>query len=131
MGAPATYRTGTGGLAHLFILLASAERWRKLRAPRSWPTGEQMTPRFKLLGRLASLHPFARDTRVIFEEEGHRYKVDGKTVPSSVTTILGKFHSHFDGAAAIKKMRQGRCWPTKRLEFLTPEGREMTDDEIL
>ena len=58
-------------------------------------------------------------------------KVDGKTVPSSVTTILGKFHSHFDGAAAIKKMRQGRCWPTKRLEFLTPEGREMTDDEIL
>ena len=57
--------------------------------------------------------------------------MDGKTVPSSVTTILGKFHSHFDGAAAIKKMRQGRCWPTKRLEFLTPEGREMTDDEIL
>jgi len=36
-------------LAHLFIFLASAERWRKLRAPRSWPTGEQMTPRSKLL----------------------------------------------------------------------------------
>ena len=71
-----------------------------------------------------------RDDRMLFDEVNHVYYVDGIRVPISATTLLGQFHSHFDADDAIKKMRGGRNWRNKQLDYMKPDGAIMTNDEI-
>ena len=80
---------------------------------------------------LKNLNPLIRDSRVAFLEESHSYFVDGKSVPTSVTVFLQRFHEKFDADEAIFKMRNGKRWPQRlREEFTHANGQPWTDDEI-
>ena len=80
---------------------------------------------------LKHLHPLIRDNRVVFLEESHLYFVDGKSVPTSVTTFLQRFHEKFDADEAISKMKNGKRWPQRlQEEFTHTNGQPWTDEEI-
>jgi hypothetical protein len=83
------------------------------------------------VGTLEALNPLLRDSRVVFEEERHRYYIDGRVrAPRSVTQLVHQCAQEFDAPTAIASMRRGRNWTKRRLEFLRPDGTEMTDAEI-
>jgi len=74
---------------------------------------------------LRNAHP--RDLRIQFQEEGHKYFIDGK--PGSVggyistTTLVHKLFPAFDADVVIAKMRGSKRWPDSKYHGLT-------DDEI-
>jgi len=76
----------------------------------------------RYLSKLNS-HPF--DARIQFFDDGHIYEVDGQQGYTSVTTVVSKFHEHFNKTNILKKMRASGK--------LFREGQRyhgMTDDDI-
>jgi len=83
------------------------------------------------VGLLEARNPLPRDSRVVFDEEHHRYYIDGRVrAPRSVTQLVHEVAQEFDAPAAIVAMRRGRNWSRRRREFLHADGTEMTDLEI-
>lgn len=83
------------------------------------------------LGVLEARNPLPRDKRIVFEEEQHRYFIDGTTrAPRSVTQLVHQVAQHFDPAAAVSAMKNGRNWARKRQEYLRADGTEMSEAEI-
>lgn len=59
---------------------------------------------------LALANPHPPDERIVFEDEGHVYKLDGKKVPLSVSGLWGQYFTHFDPQGAVEKYFAG--WKT-------------------
>lgn len=74
---------------------------------------------------LASKHPHPRDSRIRFEEEGHKYFIDGKPASESgyvsTTTLVHRLFPGFDADAVIAKMRRSLHWEDSRYYGLTDE----------
>lgn len=84
------------------------------------------------VGLLDNLNPLPRDSRIVFEEESHVYHIDGRIrAPRSVTQLVHQFAQEFDSPKAVAAMRGGRNWAKRRVEFLHPDGTEMSDAEII
>jgi hypothetical protein len=80
---------------------------------------------------LEARNPLLRDSRIVFEEEAHRYYIDGRVrAPRSVTQLVHECAQEFNAPVAIAAMRRGRNWSRRRVEFLRPDGEEMTEEEI-
>ena len=80
--------------------------------------------------KLANLHPFPREERLHFDAASHKYCMDGRQVPISVTGLLHKYSSGFNPKAALAAMRSGFAWAEKEAE-LTSKGLETTDEAFL
>ena len=64
---------------------------------------------------LAKQNPLSeRDVRICFKEDAHVYYVDGVAVPQSCTGFLGQYHETFVPEMAVRAMRTGKNWITKR-----------------
>jgi ATP-dependent exoDNAse (exonuclease V) beta subunit len=61
---------------------------------------------------LAKLNAHLRDNRIKFEEEGHKYFIDGKSGYTSCTTWNHSLFPHFDGPAIAKRILKNRKWKT-------------------
>ena len=59
---------------------------------------------------LAKKNPHPRDDRIVFEDEGHRYFVDGKPGYMSTTTFIHDLFEKFDADKIIKKMMGSVKW---------------------
>lgn len=74
---------------------------------------------------LASKHPHPRDSRIRFEEEGHKYFIDGKPASGSgyvsTTTLVHRLFPRFDADAVIAKMRGSLHWEDSRYYGLADE----------
>ena len=69
---------------------------------------------------LEILNRHSRDARVQFFEEGHRYLIDGKIIPTSVTTVIKKHFSPFNPDEVISKMQRFGAF-RKKYGDKTPE----------
>lgn len=74
---------------------------------------------------LASEHAHARDSRIAFEEEGHKYFIDGQPASASgyvsTTTLIHALFPQFDADAVIAKMRRSPRWGDSKYYSLTDE----------
>ena len=68
-------------------------------------------------GPLARANPFPRENRVSFDEQAHRYEIDGVVSPRSVTGMLHAYADPFDSKRAVESMRSGYAWEERRAEF--------------
>jgi hypothetical protein len=60
---------------------------------------------------LSKVHNHARDSRIVFKEEGHRYMIDGDTTGwRSVTELLSKFHDPFDPKKCANAVMRSRAY---------------------
>ena len=84
--------------------------------------------RYEILAQLNVLSE--RDARITFDEEKHVYYVDGVRMPQSCTELLAKYRKPFIAEHAIAKMRKGKNWITKRMQYKRRDGTEMSDEEI-
>ena len=81
-------------------------------------------------GALAEQNPMAKEHRITFSEETHRYTFDGKLVPRSVTGFLHEYASSFDPALALQSMKSGRDWALKKAK-LESQGLGTEDADFL
>ena len=79
-----------------------------------------------------------REERIAFDEENHLYTVSNGpnaavVAPRSVTSMVHAYAgSHFDPAAVIALMRNGRKWEEeKQYEYIPDDGTPMTDEQIV
>lgn len=79
----------------------------------------------RLVAMLASKHAHSRDCRIRFEEEGHKYFIDGQLASSlgyiSTTTLIHKLFPRFDADAIIAKMRNSLSWGDSKYYGLTDQ----------
>jgi len=59
---------------------------------------------------LCDKHPHSRDACISFEENGHKYTINGDTGYKSVTTITHSFFPEFNSREVIQKMMSGCNW---------------------
>ena len=89
-------------------------------------------PRFDhRVDTLQRQNPLPRETRIVFDEAGHTYTIDGVKAPRSVTGLVHAYASHFEPYAAIEAMKSGRRWEERQVEFRRDDGGVMTDTEIV
>ena len=73
---------------------------------------------------LSQKNKHERDERIEFQENGHRYFIDGITEGTiSATGLVHKWFPQFDADVVIAKMKASPNWATNRYSL-------MTDDEI-
>ena len=80
---------------------------------------------------LEEANPLPSDERIRFEEEGHKYFVDGTRVLRSVTSIVKEYHDEFIAEQCVDTMINGRNWQTKRTQYMNPDGSVMTREQIM
>ena len=81
---------------------------------------------------LKASNPLPRDARISFNEERHEYFIDGVKAPRSVTGLVHAYEGQdFDPHVAVRAMRNGSRWHEKRENYLTDDGDEMGDEEIV
>ena len=80
--------------------------------------------------QLARRHPFPREDRLFFDAASHKYFLDGRQIPISVTGLLHKYSSGFNPTAALAAMRGGFDWASKEAE-LQARGLGTTDEDFL
>ena len=80
--------------------------------------------------QLARRHPFPREDRLFFDAASHKYFLDGRQTPISVTGLLHKYSSGFNPTAALAAMRGGFDWASKEAE-LQARGLGTTDEDFL
>ena len=62
---------------------------------------------------LAQKNAHPRDSKISFEEEGHKYTIQGMNeAPTSVTTLIHHNFPPFNADVAIDKMMKSRNWPS-------------------
>jgi hypothetical protein len=73
--------------------------------------------------RLAVVNAHPRDARISFEEETHKYTIDGvRDGWISCTGFIHGFFQEFDPDAVIKKMMSSRNWPSSKYFGMTAEA---------
>lgn len=79
---------------------------------------------------LSKENPHKRDERIVFQDEGHRYYIDGKTGKyTSVTTLVHKQFSKFDADDIIDKMMKSTKWSKNKYFGQTKEEiKKLWDD---
>lgn len=80
---------------------------------------------------LSEKNPHERDLRIKFEEEGHKYTIDGECGKyTSVTTIVHRQFEQFDADKIIDKMMASPKWPQNKKYFgkTKEEIKKMWDD---
>jgi hypothetical protein len=77
---------------------------------------------------LKSRNPMEREGRIRFFEARHRYTVDDKPVPLSVTALVNYYKNPFNAEEAVDRMKSGGAWP--RPEYMTESGEPMTTSAI-
>ena len=70
---------------------------------------------------LKQLYPHSRDNNITFEEEGHKYTINGETNYTSVTTWLKKFFYPFNDELIINNMMKSPKWPDSKYFGMTKE----------
>ena len=80
--------------------------------------------------RLATLNPFAQDSRIHFDEPSHTYTFDSHVFGRSVTGLLHQFAPDFDAVAAVAAMKRGSEWETKKAA-LEEQGLGTCDSDFL
>ena len=70
---------------------------------------------------LKQLYPHTRDANITFEEEGHKYTINGETNYTSVTTWLKKFFYPFNDELIITNMMKSPKWPDSKYFGMTIE----------
>ena len=70
---------------------------------------------------LKQLYPHSRDAYITFEEEGHKYTINGETNYTSVTTWLKKFFYPFNDELIITNMMKSPKWPDSKYFGMTKE----------
>ena len=80
--------------------------------------------------RLATLNPFAQDSRIHFDEPSHTYTFDGQRVGRSVTGLLHQFANDFDPRAALAAMKRSPEWEAKKAT-LEERGLGTADHDFL
>ena len=70
---------------------------------------------------LKQLNPHGRDINITFEEEGHKYTINGETNYTSVTTWLKKFFYPFNDELIITNMMKSPKWPDSKYFGMTKE----------
>ena len=70
---------------------------------------------------LKQLNPHIRDANITFEEEGHKYTINGETNYTSVTTWLKKFFYPFNDELIINNMMKSPKWPDSKYFGMTKE----------
>ena len=71
---------------------------------------------------LSEINPHPRDSKIVFQDEGHLYTIEGlKGHPISVTTVIHKFFPEFDADKIIDKMMKKRTWEDSKYYGLNPE----------
>jgi len=77
--------------------------------------------------RLAVVNKHPRDERITFDEETHKYTIDGSRYDISCTGFVHSFFGHFDADLIIKKMMGSSKWKPggdsyEKYKGLTPQG---------
>lgn len=82
------------------------------------------------LNYLASKHQHERDSRIVFEDEGHKYTIDGVCGKyTSVTTLVHKQFGKFDADTIIKNMMASPKWrKSKYFGKTSKEIKKIWDD---
>jgi len=70
-------------------------------------TGEPGASSYPPRGRLAAVHPHARDARITFEATTHTYTLDGSPLPASVTAVGSGCFESFDARAVLRRSLLG------------------------
>ena len=71
---------------------------------------------------LAKINSHERDRKITFEEEGHKYTIEGLNKdPISVTTLIHHNFPTFDADLVISKMVKSRNWINSKYYGKTPE----------
>ena len=70
---------------------------------------------------LKQLNSHARDNNITFEEEGHKYTINGETNYTSVTTWLKKFFYPFNDELIITNMMKSPKWPDSKYFGMTKD----------
>jgi hypothetical protein len=70
---------------------------------------------------LKQLNTHARDINITFEEEGHKYTINGETNYTSVTTWLKKFFYPFNDELIITNMMKSPKWPDSKYFGMTKD----------
>ena len=84
----------------------------------------------KGFGKLAVDNPFPREERVQFDEENHKYTIDGVVVPRSITGLLSLYENKFDPEQAMNAMQHGHFWESTCQE-LAMRGLGVTKKDFL
>ena len=63
---------------------------------------------------LAKKNKTKRDNNISFQEEGHKYKVNGETDYTSVTTYIHTLGESFNENQVIKKMKKSKNWENSK-----------------
>jgi ATP-dependent exoDNAse (exonuclease V) beta subunit len=73
----------------------------------------------KMLSKI-NAHP--RDSRIVFQDEGHIYTIEGfNGHPISVTTVIHKFFPEFDAEKIIGNMMKGKNWKNSKYYGMSKE----------
>jgi len=84
-------------------------------------TPKEETP-MNELRHLAKVNAHHRDKRITFEEEGHKYTIEGiAKAPTSVTTLIHHNFPVFDADLVITKMMRSNNWPKSKYYGKTRE----------
>ena len=76
-------------------------------------------------------NPMPREDRIVFYEEAHTYRADGIRAPRSVTGLMHEYQcGSFDPVVGVKATKRGKNRQTKKDEFVTDCGRDVTNEEI-
>ena len=70
---------------------------------------------------LATINAHERDKYITFQEEGHKYTVDGKTDYTSVTTWIHSLFENFNSDRVIENMMKSKNWPNNKYFGKTKE----------
>jgi len=78
--------------------------------------------------RLAVVNKHPRDERITFDEETHKYTIDGSRYDISCTGFVHSFFGDFDADEIIKKMMRSPKWKPGEKSY--DKYSQMTPDEI-
>jgi len=71
---------------------------------------------------LAQQNAHPRDSRISFQEEGHKYTIEGlEGHPISVTTLIHTMFQEFDADTVIDRMMRSRNWPSSKYFGMTKD----------
>ena len=80
--------------------------------------------------KLARLHPLPEEDRLRFDASIHKYFLDGRQIPISVTGLLHKYATSFNAAAALISMKNGARWAEKEADLIA-QGLGTDDQDFL
>lgn len=88
-------------------------------SPLTGQTSTNIQPPLRFLAE-KNAHP--RDSKITFEEEGHKYTIEGMDkAPTSVTTLIHHNFPVFNADLIISKMMKSRNWPSSKYFGKTKE----------